>query len=75
MKEPTGGDKQGKTKSKRGGNKQDRPNRECDNRSPASSRIKDTEGTGDEDTGGTEAATASPSDEEATKKKARGQVS
>jgi hypothetical protein len=77
MKEPTGSEKQGKTKSKRGGKKQGVADRECKDSSAASSRLEEATGTVGADVSGAEgeALTAPHSEEESTRKKSRSEES
>ena len=77
MKEPTGSEKQGKTKSKRGGKKQGVADRESKDSSAASSRLEEATGTDGADVSGAEgeALTAPHSEEESTRKKSKSEES
>jgi hypothetical protein len=78
MKEPNGSEKQGKTKSKRGGKKHGVTDSWCKDSSTVISRIDEAAGTDDVDASGTECvALSAHSDEEdeSTRKKSRSEES
>jgi hypothetical protein len=80
MKEPSGSEKQGKTKSKRGGRKQGVTDSGCKESKAASSRIDEVAGNDDVtvDVSGTEGETLtahSEEEEDSTRKKSRSEES
>lgn len=77
MKEPSSSEKQGKTKSKRGGKKQGITNAECDDGDAQSNRIDESAGTDNVGVCGAEGEvrTAQHSEEESNRKKSRSEES